>query len=217
MKKLRILLADDHDLVRLGLQAMIEREANWKVCAAVSTGRAAVEAALRLRPEIVVLDMVMPGMDGLEATRQIKKAVPSCEILIFTANESDELIRQAYEAGAKGFIHKTEAGKYLMDAVKSLAEHRPFFTEHVSEVIFARFNNAKKERAPSDEGGRLSADQLELLRLLSDGHSNNTAAKKLRLSVRTVENQRAEIMRVLNLNSFADLVRYAVRNKIIKA
>jgi DNA-binding NarL/FixJ family response regulator len=215
MKKLRILLADDHDLVRLGLQALIEREPAWKVCASVANGRDAIEEAKKLRPEIVVLDMVMPGMQGLDVARQIRKSVPECEILIFTGTESDELIRNAYDAGAKSFILKSEAGKYLMDAIRSLAEHRPFFTDHASEVVFARFNNAKKERGQPEETGRLTPDEQKLLKLLADGNSNQSAAKKLRISTRTVENQRAEIMHKLKLDSFADLVRYAVRNKII--
>ncbi len=214
MKKLRILLADDHDLVRLGLQSIIEKQNGWKICATATNGRDAVTLAKKHLPDIAILDMAMPGLDGLEATRQIRKGAPQCEILIFTGNDSDALIRNAYDAGAKGFIHKAEAGKYLLDAINSLAENRPFFTDRVSEVIFARFNKPR-ERGEPVETERLSADERQLLELLADGHSNRTAAKKLRSSIRTVENQRAEIMRKLKLHSFADLVRYAVRNEII--
>jgi DNA-binding NarL/FixJ family response regulator len=212
--KLRVLLADDHDLVRLGLQSIIEKQSGWKICATATNGRDAVTLAKKHQPDLAILDMSMPGLDGLEATRQIRKGAPECEILIFTGNDSDALIRNAYDAGAKGFIHKAEAGKYLLDAINSLAEHRPFFTDRVSEVIFARFNKPR-ERGEPVETERLSGDERELLQLLADGHSNRTAAKKLRSSIRTVENQRAEIMRKLKLNSFADLVRYAVRNEII--
>jgi DNA-binding NarL/FixJ family response regulator len=214
MKKLRILLADDHDLVRLGLQSIIEKQSGWKICATATNGRDAVTLAKKHQPDLAILDMAMPGLDGLETTRQIRKGAPECEIIIFTGNDSDALIRNAYDAGAKGFIHKTEAGKYLLDAINSLSEHRPFFTDRVSEVIFARFNKPR-ERGEPVETERLGEDERELLQLLADGHSNRTAARKLRVSIRTVENQRAEIMRKLKLQTFADLVRYAVRNEII--
>jgi DNA-binding NarL/FixJ family response regulator len=218
-KPLRILLADDHDLVRRGLRTVIEREAGWKVCGVAETGPETVAKARRLRPDIAVVDLEMPGFDGLEATRQIKKQVPSCEVLIFTGSpESDELIRDVFAAGAKSYILKTDAGPYLIDALRSLAEHKPFFTEKASAVIFARFAQAQNRPSPnvpaSDE--RLTPSERALVRLLCDGHSNASAAKKRRCSVRTLENLRAGIMRKLALTSFADLVRYAARNGIIK-
>jgi DNA-binding NarL/FixJ family response regulator len=145
--------------------------------------------------------------------------LPACEILMFTGSgTSDELIRYVFASGAKSYISKTEAGQFLIDAIRSLGEHKPFFTEETSEVIFARFANVQKEqvqdKAPSDE--RLSPREQALVRLLADGHSNSTVAKKQRVSVRTVENMRAGIMHKLKLASFADLVRYAARNGIIK-
>jgi DNA-binding NarL/FixJ family response regulator len=217
MKKLRILLADDHDMVRLGLKAMIEREPNWKVCAEVSTGKEAIAAAKLLKPEIAVLDMGLPDMDGLEATRQLRRLLPTCEILIFTGRESDELIQKVYDLGAKGFILKSEASKYLIEAIKSLADHRPFFTDKASAVVFAKFNTRKPEPASSGDAGRLTDRERDLLILLASGSSNSVAARKMKVSTRTIENLRAEMMRKLKIDSFANLVRYAVRNKFISA
>jgi len=220
MKRLRILLADDHDLIRQGLSVLIEREPTWKVCGLAKTGPEAVNEAIRLRPDIVVADFKLPGFDGLEVTRRIKKNLPDCEVMLFTGSaESDELIREAFASGAKSFILKTDAGKFLIDALKSLAEHKPFFTDKASAVIFARFSQQKipSERNGDEAGERLSAGEQAMVRLLAEGHSNESVAKKQRLSVRGVENKRAAIMRKLQLKSFADLVRYAVRNGIIEA
>jgi len=220
MRKLQILLADDHDLVREGLKVMIERHPGWKVCGTAATGPEAVAQARKLRPDLVVVDLQLPGCDGLEVTRQVREHLPHCEVLIFTGSGgSDGAIRAAFASGAKSFISKTDAGEYLIDALKSLAEHRPFFTDQASAVVFARFAQAKTPagRPASGDIERLSADEQNLVRLLSEGHSNGSVAKKRRISVRTVENQRAGIMRKLQLATFPDLVRYAVRNGIIKA
>jgi DNA-binding NarL/FixJ family response regulator len=218
-KQLRILLADDHDLVRRGLRALIEREPGWKVCGVAENGPKAVEEAHRLKPDIVVVDLEMPGLDGLEVTRRIKRQLPTCEVLIFTgSDESDELIRDVFASGAKSYVAKTEAAQFLVDAIGSLSEHKPFFTEKSSAIIFARFANAQKastQAAPAG-GERLTPSEQLLVRLLADGHSNASIAKKQRRSMRTVENMRAGIMRKLQVTSFADLVRYAARNGLIK-
>ncbi|MDB6056852.1 MAG: DNA-binding response regulator [Verrucomicrobiales bacterium] len=218
-KKLKVLLADDHELVRQGLRTLIERTAGFKVCGEAATGLQAVAEARRLNPDIVVVDLDMPGLNGLEVTLRIKRQLPDCEILIFTGSaESDELIRDVFASGAKSYIMKTEAGKFLMDALASLAQHKPFFTDKASAVMFARFISPQKNPAPdgaaSDE--RLSPSEVLVVRLLANGGSNATVARKQHVSVRTVENMRAGIMSKLQLKSFADLVRYAVRNAIIK-
>jgi DNA-binding NarL/FixJ family response regulator len=214
-KQLKVLLADDHEFVRRGLRALIERAPEFKVCGEAATGPEAVEAAQQLRPDIVVVDLEMPGLNGLEVTRRIKRQLPDCETLIFTGSgETDELIRDVFASGAKSYILKTEAGKFLVDALTSLGQHKPFFTDKASAVMFARFTNPQ-QKAASDE--RLSPSEFLLVRHLANGHSNATVARKQNVSVRTVENMRAGIMGKLQLKSFADLVRYAVRNDIIKA
>jgi DNA-binding NarL/FixJ family response regulator len=218
-KKLRVLLADDHDLVRRGLRTLIESEPGWLVCGVAETGPQAVDEARRLNPDIVVVDLEMPGYNGLEVTRRIKRHLPNCEVLIFTGStESDELIRDVFATGAKSFIVKTEAAQFLIDALRSLGDHKPYFTENASAVMFARFTQTQKEQVPNETttDERLSVSEHLLVRLLSDGHSNASVAKKQRLSIRTIENARAGIMSKLNLASFPDLVRYAARNGIIK-
>jgi len=219
MKPLRILLADDHDLVRQGLRILIEGEPKWKVCGEAKTGLEAIEKAQRLSPDILVADLEMPGLSGLEVTRRIKRHLPACEVLIFTGSgTSDALIRDVFASGAKSYISKTEAGQFLIDAIKSLSEHKPFFTDEAAAVVFARFAHTQKaktpDKAPRDE--RLSPPEQRLVRLLADGHTNESVARKQRISVRSVENMRSGIMRKLKLASFADLVRYAARNGLIK-
>jgi DNA-binding NarL/FixJ family response regulator len=219
INKLRVLLADDHELVRQGLRALIERVPEWKVCGEAATGPEAVDLADRLRPDIVVVDLEMPGLNGLEITRRIKRQLPDCEVLIFTGSgETDELIREVFASGAKSYILKTEAGKFLTDALTSLGQHKPFFTDTASAVMFARFINPQKHPAQdnADNPGRLTPSEFLMVRLLADGGSNATVAHKQHVSVRSVENMRAGIMSKLQLKSFADLVRYAARNGIIK-
>jgi DNA-binding NarL/FixJ family response regulator len=219
IKKLNVLLADDHDLVRRGLRSLIESVPGWKVCGVAETGTKAVEQARRLKPDIVVVDLDMPELDGLEVTRRIKRHVPTCEVLIFTGSgESDELVREVFASGAKSYILKSEAAQFLIDALKSLSEHKPYFTDKASAVMFARFTHAPKEQAKDKATGdeRLSPKEQILVRLLADGHSNSSVAKKQRISVRSVENARAGVMSKLKATSFADLVRYAAREGIIK-
>ncbi len=211
-------MADDHDLIRRGLCALIESQPGWKVCGLAKTGPEAVEEARRLKPDVMVVDLEMPGFDGLEVTRRVKRHLPECEMLLFTgSHESDRLIRDVFASGAKCYLAKTDASQFLVQALKSLGEHKPFFTDKSSAVVFARFAPGRKEAAAapaSDE--RLSPAERTLVQLLADGASNASIAKKQRRSVRAVENMRAGIMRKLNLGSFADLVRYAARNGIIE-
>ena len=214
---LRILIADDHDVMRQGTQAVIQREPGWEVCGLAANGREAVARAVELKPDIVILDMTMPQLNGLDAAIQIKREVPATEILMFTAHESDDVIRQAFDAGIKSFIGKTEAHHFLVEAVQSLARHKPYFTPKVSEVLFSNIlNRAEGRREEAEPGQRLSGREREIVQLIAEGKSNKEAADALGISVRTAETHRANILRKLNLDSIADLVRYAIRNKMIE-
>ena len=215
---LRILVADDHDVMREGICAVIERQPGWEVCGVAGTGREAVSQALALKPDIVVMDMSMPDLNGLDAAVQIKRRLPCTEILIFTAHETDELIREVFEAGAKSFIFKSEAYDFLVQAIHSLSQHKPFFTNKVSEVLFAEMlQRSEKKSHEAQASKRLTGREREIVQLLAEGKSNKEVAGALGLSVRTAETHRANILHKLNLDSLASLVRYAIRHKMIPA
>jgi two-component system response regulator NreC len=215
---LRILIADDHDVVREGTRAVIERQPGWEVCGVAATGHEAVEQALALKPDIVVMDMTMPELNGLDAAVQIRRRLPQTEILIFSAYQTDELIREVFEAGAKSFIFKSEANHFLVEAIQSLSEHKPFVTNKASEVLFAEFfNRSEDEPDAAQTSKRLTAREREIVQLLAQGRSNKEVAGALGISVRTAENHRANVLRKLRLNSLADLVHYAIRNSIVEA
>jgi two-component system response regulator NreC len=215
---LRILIADDHDVMREGTRAVIERQPGWEVCGIACTGREAVAQAIELQPDIVIMDMSMPELNGLDAAIQIRRRLPKTEILIFTAHETDDLIREVFEAGAKSFIFKAEAHTYLVEAIQSLAQHKPYFTSKVSEILFAdMLHRSERDSSGSQPGQRLSPREREIVQLLSEGGSNKEVANSLGISVRTAETHRASILRKLGLESIASLVRYAIRNKIIEA
>lgn len=217
MNTLRILIADDHEVVREGLRALIEHEPGWEVCGTAKTGREAVERAKELKPDITVLDMTMPELTGLEAVRQIKRALPSTELLVFSAHRSEDLVAQVFDAGAKSYICKADAGRYLVAAIRSLAEHKPFFTPEVSEILFSRFLTADSGRKNGATEEKLTIREREIVRLLAEGRSNKETAELLGISVRTAETHRASLMRKLSLDSLPALVRYAIRNHIIEA
>jgi two-component system, NarL family, response regulator NreC len=215
---LRILIADDHDVMREGTRAVIERQPGWEVCGTAGTGREAVAQAVRLQPDIVIMDMSMPDLNGLDAAVQIKRRLPPTEILMFTAHETEELIREVFEIGVKRFIFKSEAHTYLVDAIRSLSQHKPFFTNKVSQILFSDIvNRSTKGAARIEPGQRLSAREREIVQLLAEGKSNKEVADALGISVRTAETHRASVLRKLGLDSIAGLVRYAIRNKIIEA
>jgi DNA-binding NarL/FixJ family response regulator len=215
---LSILVADDFDIVREGTCAVIQRHPGWVVCGGAKTGREAVEMAAQLKPDVVVMDMTMPELNGVDATRQIKKLPVAPEVLIFSAYQTDDLIREVFEAGAKAFVNKSEAQGYLIQAIESLSRHEPFFTPRVFNVLFADVvapSNPNPEQA--QVGQRLSAREREIVQLLAEGKSNKEVATALSLSVRTVETHRAAVMRKLGVDSLAGLVRYAIRHHMVKA
>jgi two-component system response regulator NreC len=215
---LRILIADDHDVMREGTRAVIERQPGWELCGLAATGREAVAQSILLQPDIVIMDMTMPELNGLDAAIQIKRRLPDTEILMFTGHETDELIREAFRAGVKSFIFKSEAHTYLVDAIQSLSQHKPFFTTKVSELLFADIiNRSGKGSNGTQAGQRLSGREREIVQLLAEGKSNKEVADVLGISVRTAETHRASILRKLSLDSIASLVRYAIRNKMIEA
>jgi DNA-binding NarL/FixJ family response regulator len=216
MKKLRILIADDHEVVRAGVRAMVEHEPDLEVCGVATNGRDAVVLATRLKPDIVIVDMTMPELDGVQVVRQIKRALPQTEMLVFSAHESESIIAEVFAAGAKSYIRKADVGHHLISALRSLQQHKPYFTDEVSRVLFARFLKVVGSQDPSSSE-KLSSREREIVRLLAEGKSNKENATTLGISIRTIETHRATVMRKLRVQSLAGLVRYAVRNGIVQA
>jgi DNA-binding NarL/FixJ family response regulator len=217
METIKVLLADDHQIMRHGLRAMIDTMPGWSVCGEAATGREAVEMTEKLLPAIVVMDMNLPELNGLDATRQIKKNHPEIEVLIFTGLETEELVQQVFAAGARSYILKTAGREQLDAALRSLAAHKPYFTTEVGEILFAKFLRGKKGGETDSGPGRLSDREREIVQLLAEGKSNKEVADALGISVKTAETHRASIMKKLQLKAFSELVRYAIRNHIIAA
>ena len=217
MKTLRILLADDHKVVRQGTRALLSTVPEWKIVGEADNGRDAVSLTSELKPDIVILDIGMPELNGLDATRQIKKKLPETEVLIFTGQETEELVHDVFDSGARSYIMKTDAADHLIDALKALSERKHFFTSRISEIVFARYIQGKKTVEGAPEKSRITDREREIVQLLAEGKSSKEIATILGISVRTVETHRAAIMKKLGLKSFSELIRYAVRNKIIEA
>ena len=218
MKTLQILIADDHELVRKGLRAVLENQPGWKVTGEAVNGRQAVELAKQLCPDVIVLDVTMPELNGLEATRQICKANPKAEVLILTMHESEKLVSEVLAAGAHGYILKADTARLLVTAVESLAQHQPFLSGKVSEVVLSGYlSPGKIQNGATVPLPRLTAREREVVQLLAEGKSNKEVAVALGISVKTVDAHRANIMHKLDLHSVTDLVRYAIRNQITEA
>jgi DNA-binding NarL/FixJ family response regulator len=219
MKPLRILVADDHDLMRRGIKTLLQTHAGWEICGEAQTGREAVSRTEELKPDIVVLDISMPDLNGIEAARRIRKASPETEVLILSLHFSDQLIREIVEAGVRGYIIKSDSDRDLIVAVETLAKHKPFFTPRATEVILSNFNNTGGTRVevPETVQDRLTSREREIVQLLAEGKSSKEVANSLNISVKTAETHRANIMRKLQLHTVSELVRYAVRNQIIEA
>jgi DNA-binding NarL/FixJ family response regulator len=213
---LQILIVDDHAVVRRGVRSLLESQPDWEIAGEATTGREAVELAKQLQPDIVVMDLSLPELSGLDATRHILKESPRSEIVVLTMHHSEELAREALQAGARGYVLKSDADQSLIAAIESLRQHKPFLTSTVTEFVLDDY----KRRAETDEHGvphaAVTAREREIIQSLAEGRSNKEAAALLGISVKTIEAHRANIMRKLRLRSVSDLVRYAIRHKIVR-
>ena len=207
----RILIADDHDVVRSGLRRVLEAQPGWEVVAEAADGRDAVGKARTTKPDVAVLDCMMPLLNGVEATRQIRARVPETEVLVFTLHEDERLIEEILKAGARGYVLKSDVSGHLINAVQALAEHKPFFTSSVSETLLASFLTAQR-----DDEVRFTDEDRTVVRLIAEGHSNREVAEFLDIARKTVDSRRTAIMRKLKLPSAAALVRYAIRIGLIE-
>jgi len=214
MSTFRILVADDHEVVRKGLIAVLQSEHDWQICGEAADGREAVAKAQQLKPDVVILDIGMPGLNGLEATRQILATNPQARILAL--HDSDQVVREVLNAGARGFLLKSDAARDLVAAVEALRRGKAYFTSKVAAMDLEGYlRGAAAAPAPSDGRNRLTSREREIVQLLADGKSTREAAVTLGVSVKTAETHRSNIMRKLRLHSVSDLVLYAIRNNIV--
>jgi DNA-binding NarL/FixJ family response regulator len=206
-----IMIADDHDVVRRGLRAILEARPTWRVIAEACDGKGAVASAFRCKPDVAIIDYGLPRLNGIEAARQIRHHLPTTEILIFTMHNSDDILLHALEAGARGFLLKSDADDYVIAAVQALSQHKPFFTGKVSETLIAAFLAASGTARTSV----LTMRENSVVQLIAEGRTGKEAADLLGVSPKTVEAARASALRKLNLKTTADLIRYAVRNRLV--
>jgi DNA-binding NarL/FixJ family response regulator len=216
MNKLRILVADDHEVIHAGVRSILQNEPDCEICAAAFTGRQALAMAQQLKPDIVILDIMMPELNGLEAARQILKSVPHVRVLFLSVDESEELVAEMLDTGGQGYILKSDAGRELVTAIRALHRGEPFFPSRTAQIaLHAHLRKHLSGPSEGAPGGMLTPREREVLQLLTEGLSNKEAASALNISVMTVETHRANIMQKLGAHSIADLVHYAARNKII--
>lgn len=217
MKPLRILVADDHEVVRQGMRALLEVRPGWEVCAEAANGREALELAKQMKPDVVVMDISMPELNGLEATRQILKALPRTEVLILTLHESEQLVRRVVESGARAYVLKSDAGRSLVEGVAALSQHRSFFSSKIAAVIVESYLKRGETTGGTNRSrDLLTAREREVVQLLAEEKSNKEIGRTLGISVHTVETHRNNLMRKLGTHSMSGLIRYALRNKMVQ-
>jgi DNA-binding NarL/FixJ family response regulator len=213
--QLRILIADDHELVRRGVKALLSSKPGWVICAEAATGREAIAKAEKHRPNLVVMDIAMPELNGLEAIRSISKMLPKAEFVVLSVHYSEQLVKEVIEAGAHAYVLKSDADQDLVLAVEALANHRSFFTAGAAQILLD--GALKKDSIPVGlTCRRLTSREREIIQLIAEGRSSKEVANELGISTKTAETHRANLMPKLELHSAADVVRYAVRNTMVE-
>jgi DNA-binding NarL/FixJ family response regulator len=210
---IRVLIADDHEIVRRGLRALLGDAKTFEICAEAASGVEAIEKARQLQPDVVVIDVSMPGLNGLEATRLIVKEVAGAQVLVLSMHESEQLIEELLHAGARGYILKTDVSRDLPVAIESLHKNRPFFSSKIAQKVLDGYLGYS---ASVNSTSVLTPAERRVTQFLAEGKSNKEVANLLNISVKTAETHRANIMRKLGLRSMSDLVHFAVRNEIIE-
>ena len=208
----RVMLADDHAVVRRGLRTLIEGVPGWEVCAEAADGNETVALASEARPDILIMDLSMPGLGGVDATIQIRKILPQIEVLILTMHESDRLAGQALRAGARGYLLKGESEDKLMEALEALSRHQPYFSPSVSETLLQGYLHSE----PTHDLKQLTPRERQIVKLVAEGKSNKVIASVLNLSIKTVETHRSAAMHKVGAKSAADLTLYAARNDLVQ-
>jgi DNA-binding NarL/FixJ family response regulator len=210
-----VMLVDDHDVVRRGLRGLVESHPGWSVRCEATNGREAVALARTYTPDVLVTDLGLPELNGLEVIRRIRHELPALEVIVFSMYETEYLVREAIAAGAKGYVLKSDAARHLTAAIESVAVHKPYFSSAIAMTIrdiLVREGDEHVDLSPPPP--TLTAREREIVQLLAEGNTNREIATALSISAKTVETHRSAIMRKLGLKSIADLVRYAMRNGI---
>jgi len=215
LSDLRILIADDHEVARKGIRSLLDNHAGWEVCGEARDGREAVTCASKLKPDVLLLDIGMPNLNGIDAARQILTIMPEARILMLTVHDSEQVVREVLAAGARGFLLKSDTGRDLVTAVEALQHHRTFFTSRVAQIMLDGYLRPHSESETSSQCV-LTPREREVIQLVAEGKSTKEVATALSLSVKTAETHRTNLMRKLDLHSVADLTLYAVRNGIVQ-
>jgi DNA-binding NarL/FixJ family response regulator len=211
---IRIVLADNHLVIRGGLRALLEARSNFHICGETGDGRGAVDLATQKKPDVVVINVNLPVINGIEATRKIRQAAPDTNVLIYTAQNNADLIREALRAGARGYLSKSAPDEQIIEAIEALARRRPFYSSSASAKLFDEMTMSVRG---DGNGVRLTAREREILRLIAEGNRSKHIALVLGISQKTVDTHRTAAMRKLHLQSVAQVVRYAVRERLIQA
>lgn len=218
MTRTRILIADDFPLFRKGVREFLETQPGYEVVGEAATGREALVKAKHLKPHVVILDISMPELNGLEATREILQAVPETEVLVLTLHESEDFVHKVLEAGARGYVLKSDAEPTLLEAIEAVRQHKAFFASKVAAMVLEAYlkggNRLVGEKASPHE---LTPRERQIVQLLAEGKSNKEVASALEISLHTVVTHRSNIMHKLEVHSVSELVRYAIRNNLASA
>jgi DNA-binding NarL/FixJ family response regulator len=213
--KLRLVVADDHSLMRRGICDLLEAQPGWEVVAQAANGREAVDAVARTRPDVLVIDLAMPELNGLTAAREILRSFPRVEIVLLTMHNTDQTIREVLGCGARGYVLKSDAEQDLVAAVRAVAQGKPFFTPSVAEVVLKGYLRQNARPETPERMQELTTRERQVVQLLAEGKGNKEVAVAMRVSIKTVEAHRSNINRKLSIRSTSELVRYAVRNAIV--
>jgi DNA-binding NarL/FixJ family response regulator len=208
----RLMLVDDHDIVRKGIRALIETRSEWTLVAEAADGMEALKIAREVQPDIMVLDISMPNVSGLDLIILLKRVLPKTEILVLTMHESERVMAQALKAGARGYLLKTESGERLIEALTALSRHQTYFSPTVSETLLKSYLTS----GATEEFEQLTSRERQIVKLVAEGNSNKRIALILNVSIKTVETHRSSAMRKIGANSSADLALYAARNELVQ-